>query len=106
MSRAELIVTAVVEQHLSQAEAARTYGVSEATVSRLVTRYRRDGPAAFQPQSRAPHTHPGATSQSLVDAVLAERGRLTTAGLDAGGDTIIWRLRGSTACPRRRTSGK
>ena len=57
------------EQHLSQAEAARTYGVSEATVSRLVTRYRRDGPAAFQPQSRAPHTHPGATSQSLVDTV-------------------------------------
>ena len=78
--------------------------MSEATVSRLVTRYRRDDPAAFQPQSRAPHTHPGATSQSLVDAVLAERDRLVTAGLDAGADTIAWHLRQAGTTPPSRAT--
>ena len=47
MSRARLVITAITKQGLTQAEAARTYGVSEATVSRLMARYRAEGEAAF-----------------------------------------------------------
>ncbi len=41
----------------TQAEAARTYGLSEATVSRLMARYRAEGEAAFEPRSRVPRPH-------------------------------------------------
>ena len=39
MSKARLIITAVVLEGRSQADVARTYGVSQAWVSRLLTRY-------------------------------------------------------------------
>jgi predicted XRE-type DNA-binding protein len=38
-SRARLIITAITTQGLSQAEAARTYGLSQAWVSRLTAGY-------------------------------------------------------------------
>lgn len=84
MSRARLVITAVTKQGLSQAEVARTYGVSEATVSRLMARYRAEGEAAFEPQSRRPKTTPGATQPQTVDLVLRLREQLLQAGHDAG----------------------
>ena len=53
---AELVITAITKQGLSQAEAARTYGLSQAWVSRLMARYRLEGEAAFEPRSRRPNT--------------------------------------------------
>ncbi|MBK9475873.1 MAG: helix-turn-helix domain-containing protein [Tetrasphaera sp.] len=88
MSKAKLIVTAVTLQRLSQAEVARRYGFSPSQVSRVMARYRAEGQAAFQPRSRAPHTSPTATPPETVEAVLAERDRLVTAGHDAGPETI------------------
>ncbi|GAA3837258.1 IS481 family transposase [Nocardioides panacisoli] len=92
MSRARLVITAITTQGLTQAEAARTYGLSEATVSRLMARYRAEGETAFEPRSRAPKTSPGATPAATVDLVLRLRKQLTDAGHDAGADTLGWHL--------------
>ena len=51
MSIAELVITAITTEGLSQAEAARRYGLSPAWVSRLLARYRTDGSETFEPRS-------------------------------------------------------
>ena len=92
MSRARLVITAITKQGLSQAEAARAYGLSEAWVSRLMARYRAEGEAAYEPRSRRPKTSPAALDESVVQLIVELRERLATAGLDAGPDTIGWHL--------------
>ncbi len=92
MSRARLVITAITKQGLTQAQASRTYGVSEATVSRLMARYRIEGEAAFEPRSRAPRTSPRATPPATVDLVLRLRRELLEAGHDAGAETLGWHL--------------
>ncbi len=92
MSRARLVITAITTQGLTQAEAARTYGMSQGWVSRLMARYRAEGEAAFQPRSRRPKTSPGATSGEVLDLILRVRKELGDAGHDAGPDTIAWHL--------------
>jgi transposase InsO family protein len=92
VSKAKLIITAVLTEHRTQAEVARTYGVSEGWVSKLITRYRAEGEAAFEPRSRRPHTSPTAIPTATLDLILQLRNRLSTAGLDAGPDTIAWHL--------------
>jgi Helix-turn-helix domain len=54
MSKARLVVTAVVTEGRSQGEVARAYGVSQGRISRLVAQYRAKGEAAFEPRSRRP----------------------------------------------------
>jgi transposase len=54
MSKARLVITAVVAEARSQGEVARAYGVSQGWVSRLVARYRAEGEAAYEPRSRRP----------------------------------------------------
>jgi transposase len=92
MSKARLIITAVIIQGRSQHEVARAYGVNQSWVSRLVARYRAEGEAAFQPRSRRPKTSPTAIPPATVALITQLRGKLTTAGLDAGPDTIAWHL--------------
>jgi transposase InsO family protein len=92
VSRARLVITAITKQGLSQAEAARTYGVSQGWVSRLMARYRLEGEAAFEPRSRRPLTSPTATSGEVLNLIIGVRKELDDAGLDAGPDTIAWHL--------------
>jgi transposase InsO family protein len=92
VSKARLIITAVVLEGRSQAQVARDYRVSEAWVSRLMARYRAEGEAAFKPRSRRPRTRPGATPIEVVELVVRLRQQLAAAGLDAGADTIGWHL--------------
>ncbi|MER3387343.1 MAG: IS481 family transposase [Microcella pacifica] len=92
MSKARLIITAVTVQGLSQAEAARTYGVSKGWVSKLIARWRVEGEAAFEPHSRRPRTTPGALPAETVELILELRKQLTARGLDAGAHTIAWHL--------------
>jgi transposase InsO family protein len=92
VSRARLVITAITKQGLTQAEAARTYRVSEATVSRLMARYRAEGDAAFEPRSRRPNTSPGATPATTIELVLRLRKQLVEDGHDAGADTLRWHL--------------
>ena len=63
MSKARLVITAVIVEHRQQAEVARSYGVSESWVSKLLARYRAEGEAAFEPRSRRPKTSPNALTR-------------------------------------------
>lgn len=92
MSKARLVITAVVVEGRSQSEVARAYGVSQPWVSRLVARYRAEGDAAFTPRSRRPARSPSATDPEVVELVLRLRKQLDEQGLDAGAHTICWHL--------------
>lgn len=92
MSRARLIVTAVITQGLSQAEAARRYGLSESRVSRILARWRIEGDAGLQPRSRRPRTSPTATPPETVELIVNLRANLQQRGLDHGPATIAWHL--------------
>ena len=92
MSKARLIITAVVLEGRSQAAVARDYDVSPGWVSKLIARYHAEGDTAFEPRSRRPHTSPNRTPQSTLDLIVSIRRQLTSNGLDAGTDTIVWHL--------------
>jgi transposase len=92
MSKARLVITAVVVEGRSQAEVARAYGVSKGWVSKLVARYRAEGESAFEPRSRRPKTNPNASPPEVIDRIVAVRRKLVRAGLDAGPETIAWHL--------------
>jgi transposase InsO family protein len=92
MSKARLVITAVVVEGRTQAEVAATYGVSKGWVSKLITRYNAEGEVAFEPRSRRPKSSPGALEPGVVAQILQLREQLSTAGLDAGPDTIAWHL--------------
>ena len=92
MSKARLVITAVVLEGRSPSEVARSYGVARSWVYKLVARYRADGDAAFEPRSRRPVTRPAATAATTVVLILQLRRQLVHEGLDAGADTIVWHL--------------
>ena len=92
MSRARLVITAVVVENRTVAEVAATYGVHRAWVYRLLARYKAEGDAAYEPRSRRPKTSPNATSPAVVDLVVRLRKELTELGTDAGPHTICWHL--------------
>ena len=92
MSKARLVITAVIIEGRSQGEVARAYGVSQGWVSRLVARYRAEGEAAFEPRSRRPKTSPNAISAEAAELIVRLRKELAGQGLDAGPQTIAWHL--------------
>jgi transposase InsO family protein len=92
MSKARLVITAVVREGRSQGEVARAYGVSQGWVSRLVSRYREEGEAAFEPRSRRPKTSPAAIPETAAELIVGLRKDLAGQGLDAGPHTICWHL--------------
>jgi transposase InsO family protein len=92
VSKAKLIITAVVVEGRTQVEVAASYGVSTGWVSKLLTRYRAEGEAAFEPRSRRPRSSPTAIPGEVVDLIVRLRKELTDAGLDAGAPTIEWHL--------------
>src|SRR5687768_6847354 len=102
------VVVSVTVEGLSQAEVARRYGISEATVSRWLARYRTEGDSAFEPRSRRPRTSPTATPPEVTERIIDLRYELALDGLDAGAETIAWHLKDrhdidvSTATIRRR----
>ena len=92
MSKARLVITAVIVEGRSQSEVAHEYGVSQGWISRLVTRYQLEGEAAFQPRSRRPHSSPTRLPQSTIDLIVELRHALAGKGLDNGPQTIAWHL--------------
>jgi transposase InsO family protein len=92
VSRERLIVTAVTVQGLSQAAAARAYGLSESRVSRIMARWRREGDAGLEPRSRRPRTSPTAIPAATVELIVNLRANLHRQGLDHGPATIAWHL--------------
>jgi len=92
MSKARLVITAVVLERRPVSEVAASYGVSRSWIYELVARYRIEGEAAFAPRSRRARSTPQATAPATIDLVLRLRRQLTSRGLDAGADTIVWHL--------------
>src|SRR4051812_46489456 len=102
MSKARLIITAVVDEKRTKSEVARDYDVSRYWVQQLVRRYLAEGEAAFEPRSRRPHTSPHAVPAGVEDEIVRLRKELSRQGLDAGADTIRTHLARRT--PRSQTS--
>ena len=57
MSKARLVITAVILEGRTQAEVAATYGVSKGWVSKLIARYNTEGDAAMEPAPDDPRPH-------------------------------------------------
>jgi transposase len=91
VSKRRLVITAVLAGS-TQSEVARTYGVSQGWISRLMARYAVEGEAAFEPRSRRPHRSPNAIPDAVCDLIIELRKELTEAGHDAGPETIAWHL--------------
>lgn len=77
MSKARLVITAVVVEGRSQAEVARAYDVSKGWVSKLVARFRSEGEAAYEARSRRPATSPNATPPATVELITDTRVKLS-----------------------------
>jgi len=92
VSKARLVITAVLVEGRSQSQVARDYGVSQSWISRLIKRYTLEGDAAFEPRSRCPHTSPGRLPQTTIDLIIELRHTLAGKGLDAGPHTLAWHL--------------
>ena len=73
-------------------EVAKDYGVARSWIYELVTRYRAEGDAAFEPRSRRPKSSPTAVAERTVELIVELRRQLAGQGLDAGADTIAWHL--------------
>jgi Asp-tRNA(Asn)/Glu-tRNA(Gln) amidotransferase A subunit family amidase len=67
MSKARLVITAVVLEKRPASEVARSYGVARSWVYALAARYAAEGEAAFEPRSRRPKTSPSAISDDAAD---------------------------------------
>src|SRR3982074_2193350 len=92
MSKAQLVITAVVLEGRSKSEVARDYDVSRQWVHQLCKRYDAEAEAAFTPRSRRPHHSPQAITIEAEDRIVRLRKTLTKCGLDAGADTIASHL--------------
>jgi transposase InsO family protein len=93
MSKAQLVITAVMFEKRPVSEVARSYGVARSWIYTLLARYAAEGEAAFEPRSRRPRTSPSAVSSGAVELIVRLRKELAGQGLDAGPDTIAWHLR-------------
>jgi transposase InsO family protein len=92
MSKARLVITAVIVEKRPVSEVARSYGVARSWIYALLARYRAEGEAAFEPRSRRPLTSPAAISDQAAGLIIAVRKDLAGRGLDAGPHTICWHL--------------
>ncbi len=71
--RREEMALSVIEGRLSQAHAARSYGVSAKIVARWVERYKAQGQAGMADRSSRPARMPQATAASIAERVVALR---------------------------------
>jgi transposase InsO family protein len=92
MSKAQLVITAVVLEGRSKSEVARDYDVSRTWVQQLCKRYDAEGAAAFEPHSRRPHHNPQAIDAELEERIVRLRKSLDKQGYDAGAATIAAHL--------------
>jgi transposase InsO family protein len=92
VSKARLVITAVVVEGRPVAQVAADYGVSRQWIYKLLARYQLEGEEAFEPRSRRPHSQPTAIPAATVGLILRLRHQLTRQGLDAGAQTIAWHL--------------
>ena len=73
MSKRRSVILSVVLEGRSQAETARLYDVSQASVSRWVARWRAEGDTAFEPRSRRSKTSPTRLSDVVIEQLVRPR---------------------------------
>ncbi len=93
MSKARLVITAVVVEGRSATQVAADYGISRSWVYELLARYQAEGDKAFEPRSRRPKQSPNVTSHDTIALIVEIREELLAQGLDAGPETIRWHLK-------------
>jgi transposase InsO family protein len=71
--RREEMALSVIEGALSQAHAARVYGVSAKIVARWVERFKAEGRAGMADRSSRPRAMPGLTSRAVSERIVALR---------------------------------
>jgi transposase InsO family protein len=92
VSKARLVITAVVVEGRPVREVSAAYGVARSWIYELLDRYREEGDQAFEPRSRRPHSQPSAIPAATVELIITLRHQLARQGLDAGAHTIGWHL--------------
>ena len=97
MSVRRLIVEVNVDG-LNVREFCQQHGVSTWFFYDLRRRWRRDGDAVLEPQSRAPKRVWNKTASDVEDAAVAIRKRLRDAGLDYGPEEVAAELATVVAC--------
>ena len=80
MSKARLVITAVVVEGRPVAQVAAVYAVSRQWIYKLLARYREEGDQAFEPQSRRPRSQPTAIPAATVKLILRLRHQLSRQG--------------------------
>jgi transposase InsO family protein len=86
------LVEAVVFGGQSPNQLARSHPISRSWLFRLLARYRQGGLAAIEPRSHRPKSCPHQVGSELEAAILELRRELTSAGFDAGPQTILHHL--------------
>jgi transposase len=92
VSKARLVITAVVVEGRPVREVSATYGVARSWIYELLARYRKEGDHGLEPRSRRPHSQPTAIPTATVELIIQLRHQLARQGLDAGAHTIAWHL--------------
>lgn len=96
--------TALVGQVDNVAGFCRSQQISRQTFYKWRRRFRDDGLAGLQEQSRRPRSSPGQTAAGVEEAVLRKRKQLLEQGLDYGPQSIVWALqRDGAPAPSRST---
>ena len=99
MSQNESFILSVIHRKLAVSQVAKQYEVTRAWVYKLLARYREEGRAAFVPASRRPHSNPRATSNHMSQRICQIRMELLREGLDAGPQSISYRLKAEKLSP-------
>ena len=92
MSKARLVISAVVVEGRSVGEVSAAYRVARSWIYELLARYRAEGEVAFEPRARRPRHQPTAIPAATAELIIGLRGELAGQGLDAGPHTIAWHL--------------
>jgi hypothetical protein len=77
ISKAQLVITAVVLEGRSKSEVARDYDACRQWVQQLCKRYEADGDVAYIPRSPRPHHSPQAVTIEVEDRIVRLRKTLT-----------------------------
>lgn len=78
----------IADRSVSVVEFCEEQGISRDTFYRYRARFRTEGLEGLVPLSRAPHSHPNATPDAVVEAVLTKHDALVGDGLDAGAISV------------------
>jgi transposase InsO family protein len=98
-SRGRYIVEAIVLEHRSPAELARTHKVSRSWIYKLLERFGQGGYPALEPRSRRPKSCSHQVEARVQKLIIKLRCELAAAGHDAGPHTIHYHLSKKVAEP-------